>query len=337
MGRRTLVRRACVVVALMVSGTLLTPVVAAAQSTAEVPRTAWGDPDLGGTWDFRTITPLERPEQYGDREFLTAEEAATLEQGAVERDRAADEAPARIVTAGEHVGGYNQFWYDHGTAVVEDRRTSLIVDPPNGRRPPRTGDRSAGPPITWIGGFILSIGGSFATEHPESLDDLNLFDRCIGTAALPIYPTAYNNYAQVFQTPDHVALIVEMMRSTRIIPLDGRPHAGIRQGLGDSRGHWEGDTLVVETTNFDDGMLIVGASRAARRLVERFTRVSPDLMRYEFTVDDPSVWTSTWTAVQSLRKTEAPIFEYACHEGNYAVPNMLAGARKADLAERSGR
>ena len=166
MRSRTPVRRACLAVALMISGTLLTPLVAAAQSAAGVPRTAWGDPDQGDTWDFRTITPLERPEQYGDREFLTAEEAAALEQGAVERDRAADEAPARIATAGEHVGGYNNFWMDHGTAVVDDRRTSLIVDPPNGRRPPRTGDRSTGPPHHVAWGIYLDHRGFVCDGAP---------------------------------------------------------------------------------------------------------------------------------------------------------------------------
>ncbi len=128
-----------------------------------------------------------------------------------------------------------------------------------------------------------------------------------------------------------------MMGSTRIVPLDGRPHAAVRQGQGDSRGHWQGDTLVVETTNFDRDMLLIGASRDARRLVERFTRVSAGVMTYEFTVYDHTMWESPWTATQSLRKTNATIFEYACHEGNYSVPNMLGGARKADLADQAGR
>ena len=322
-------QRYCVVG--LIAALALTPVVAVAQSTSEtdVPRTAWGAPDLGGTWDFRTITPLERPAQYGDREFLTAEEAAALEQGAADRYESLDAAPAKLAKAGDNVGGYNWFWMDVGTAVVENRRTSLIVDPANGRRPARR----EGPPTS----IFADIGGSFVNERPSSMDDLNVFDRCIGSAALPIYPTFYNNYVQVFQTRDHVALIVEMMGSTRMISLDGRPHAdaGIRMGRGDSRGHWDGDTLVVETTNFDHPMLLVGGSRDAR-LVERFTRVSPGLMEYEFTVDDPSVWEREWTAVETFRKTEVPIYEYACHEGNYAVPNMLGGARKADLAEQAG-
>ena len=300
------------------------PVVVATQSSDQTPRTAWDDPDIGGVWDFRTITPLERPEKYGDREFLTAEEAAKLEQGAVDRDRSAYEAPARRAVAGENVGGYNWFWMDVGSSVVEGRRTSLIVDPKNGRKPPSVGNKT----MNW---------GSFATERPNSIEELSLFDRCIGSAALPIYPTYYNNYLQVFQAPDHVALIVEMMGSTRIIPLEGDPRSGLRLGLGDSRGHWEGDTLVVETTNFDKDLQLIGASRDALRMVERFTRVSPGVMTYEFTIDDPTMWERPWTAIQTLRKSDSAIFEYACHEGNYSVPNMLGGARKADLAEQASR
>ena len=213
---------------------------------------------------------------------------------------------------------------DVGTSVVEGRRTSLIVDPPNGRKPPSVGNKA----MNW---------GSFATERPNSIDELSLFDRCIGSAALPIHPTFYNNYVQVFQAPDHVALIVEMMGSTRIIPLDDRAPTGLRLGLGDSRGHWEGDTLVVETTNFDRDLQLIGASRDAHRLVERFTRVSPGVMAYEYTIDDPTMWEGPWTAIQTLRKTDASIFEYACHEGNYSVPNMLGGARQADLADQAAR
>ena len=306
--------------AALVAAVALAPLVAAAQQTAEPPRTSWGDPALGGVWDFRTITPLERPEEYGDREFLTEEEAAALEEGAVQRDITRNAAPAQRTEAGGNVGAYNWFWLDFGTKVVAERRTSLIVDPPTGRRPPPTPEAEEG----------RRAWAARGPTPPASVEQLSLFDRCIGTAALPIYPTAYNNYVQIFQTPDHVALIVEMMGSTRIIPLDAQPHAGIRQGLGSSRGHWQGDTLVVETTGFDNRLMLIGASRDTRRLLERFTRVGPGAIRYEFTVYDPSVWTSPWTAVQTLRATDAPIFEFACHEGNYAATNILAGARKAE-------
>ncbi len=303
----------------------LTPVLAAAQSAtkaAEPPRTSWGDPDLNGVWDFRTITPLQRPRDLADKEFLTEEEVAQREQQAVERDRAADEAPARLAVAGENVGAYNRFWMDFGTEVVESRRTSLIVDPPNGRKPPMTAAAKE----------AASKRPRWGQEPPpDTYMDMSVFDRCIGTMALPIYPIAYNNNVQIFQTRDHVAMWVEMMASTRIIPLDGRAHGSIKQALGDSRGHWEGDTLVVETTNFDQAT-IIGASRNAKRLVERFTRVGPGLIQYEFTIEDSTIWTAPWTAVQTLRKSDADVFEYACHEGNYAMSNILAGARRAELA-----
>ena len=326
----------CTPAAVVIAILLLAPAGTAAQEAAteqpaaeSTPRTPWGDPDLGGVWDFRTITPLERPEAYGDRAFLTEEEAVTLEQGAAQQDQEANEAPAERTETGGSVGAYNRFWFDFGTSVVADRRTSLIVDPPNGRRPPLT---PAGEQRRAFGG-LFGFGGSFGDGPFEQVEDLNYFDRCLGTAALPIYPTAYNNNVQVFQTPDHVALLVEMLGSTRIIPIDDRPHGSLRQWLGDSRGRWEGDTLVVETTRFDRDLLFIGGSRDAERLVERFTRVGPGILQYEFTVEDPTVWTQPWTAVQTFRKTEAPLFEYACHEGNYAATNILAGARKAEAAE----
>ena len=229
--------------------------------------------------------------------------------------------PAETTKAGGSVGAYNWFWMDFGTEAVESGRTSLIVDPPSGRRPPMTPEAAE----AW------SKRPPWGQEPPpDNYTDMSVFDRCVGSMALPIYPTAYNNYVQVFQTPDHVAMFVEMMGSVRIIPLDGRPQAGVSQPLGNSRGRWEGDTLVVDTENFSRGMALIGASSDAKRLVERFTRVGPGIIEYEFTVDDPTVWTRPWTAVQTLRMAEGAVFEYACHEGNYALPNILAGARKAD-------
>ncbi|TDI27138.1 MAG: hypothetical protein E2P06_01045 [Acidobacteria bacterium] len=303
----------------------LAPMTAAAQSTTEAPRTPWDTSDLNGVWDFRTLTPLERPEQYGDREFLTEEEARALQQGAVDQNQAADAAPANRTEAGGSIGAYNRFWMDFGTQVVANRRTSLIVDPPNGRRPPRTADVRT----------RYSTPGSFGSAPLEQIEDLSYFDRCLGTAGLPIYPTAYNNNVQIFQTEHHLVMLVEMLNTTRIIPLTDRPHGEIRQWLGDSRTHWEGATLVVETTNFDRWLHLVGGSRDAH-LVERLTRVSPDVIEYEYTIEDASVWTAPWTAVQTLRKNPLPIFEYACHEGNYAAGNMLAGAR-LDEAAKAGR
>ncbi len=303
---------------------LLSPATVGAQSS-ETPRTPWGVPDLGGVWDFRSLTPLERPEEYGDREFLTEEEALALQQGAVEQNQTADLAPAKRTEAGGSIGAYNRFWMDFGTEVVGTRRTSLIVDPPNGRRPPRTD----------TGRTRYSTPGSFGSAPLEQIEDLSYFDRCLGTAGLPIYATAYNNNAQIFQTEDHLVMLIEMLNTTRIIPLTDRPHGEVRQWLGDSRGRWEGDTLVVETTNFDRWLHLVGGSREAH-LVERFTRVGPDVTEYEYTIEDSTVWTAPWTAIQTLRKNPLPIFENACHEGNYAAGNMLAGAR-LDEAAAAGR
>ena len=316
-------------VASLVALLLLAPaaaLTAAAQSTTDTPRTPWGTPDLNGVWDFRTLTPLERPEQYGDREFLTEEEAQAIQQGAVDQNQAADTAPANRTEAGGSIGAYNRFWMDYGTRVVENRRTSLIVDPPNGRRPPRTAE----------GRTRHSAPGSFGSAPLEQIEDLSYFDRCLGTAGLPIYPTAYNNNVQIFQTEDHLVMLVEMLNTTRIIPLTDSQHGDVRQWLGDSRGYWEGDTLVVETTNFDRWLQLVGGSREAH-LVERFTRVSADVIEYEYTIEDTTVWTAPWTAVQTLRKNPLPIFENACHEGNYAAGNMLAGARRDELAAAGGR
>ena len=316
-------------VAVLITIGLLAPAGTAAQLPGtQPPRTSWGDPDLGGVWDFRTITPLERPEELGDQAFLTKEEVAAAEQKAVDRDRYMNEKPAERATKGGNVGAYNWFWMDFGTAAVESGRTSLIVDPPNGRRPPMTPEAAE----AW------SKRPPWGQEPPpDSYTDMSVFDRCVGSMALPIYPTAYNNYVQVFQTPDHVAMFVEMMGSVRIIPLDGRPHAGVPQALGNSRGRWEGDTLVVETENFSRGMALIGASRNAHSLVERFTRVGPGSIEYEFTVVDPTVWTKPWTAVQTLRTAAGAVYEYACHEGNYALPNILAGARAAEAQPAAER
>ena len=320
-------------IVMLIAAVLLVPMVpmdAAAQSSTDAPRTAWGAPDLGGVWDFRTITPLERPEEYGDRAFLTDEEVAELEQGALDRERAADEAPARRAEAGQNVGCCNRFWLDYGTQAQETRRTSLIIDPPNGRQPPKTPEAEKRP----------GNRSSFGTHAFESLDDFSFSDRCLGTLGVPIRPIPYNNNVQLFQAEDHLVMFVEMMKTTRIIPIVDRPHGTLRQWTGDSRGHWEGDTLVVETTNFQHAPSIGGASRNAT-LVERFRRVSPEILEYEYTIDDPETWTAPWTALQTLRLNPLPIFEYACHEGNYALTNMLRGARleeaAAEAAEESGR
>ena len=220
-------------------------------SSFEAPRTPWGDPDVGGLWNSSTVTPIERPEGQTE-EFLSAEEAATTERAVVDRNARAN-APSEVRTeplpVGGNVGGYNSFWLDRGTTVVPTRRTSIIIDPPNGRLPaltPKTARRLASPEAQ----RILDI--QLAVLDPDSYEQLDLNDRCIWYRGIPTFSTAYNNNYHLFQTPDHVVILQEHIHDTRVIPLDGRPHASERipQLRGDSRGHWEGDTLVVETTNF---------------------------------------------------------------------------------------
>ena len=300
------------------------PVLTMAQ---DVPQTAWGAPDLQGVWDFRTITPLERPENLGDKAFLTQEEAAQREQGAVDRAARLWDREARRTEAGGNVGGYNNFWMDQGTNVIGTRRTSLIIDPPNGRLPEVTETGRA---------RAAANRGSFSSDLPASYTDLSNSDRCLMgfNAGPPITPAAYNQNVQLFQTPDHLVMLTEMVHTVRVIPLDGTPPLveGLRQLSGDSRGHWEGKTLVVETANFEARRDWRGSTEGMR-LVERFTRVDADTLEYEFTETDPGTWDAPWTVNLPMRRNELPMFEYACHEGNYSMEAMLGGARADERAE----
>ena len=307
---------------------LLAPTLASAQSMPT--RTAWGQPDLQGVWDFRSITPLQRPEELADREFLTEEEAANLEQATISREEDLLNRPARRTTAGGSVdrgedgalGAYNDFWLDRGTTTIGNRRTSLIVDPPNGRMPAMTAEAEK----------RAEARRDYRREHPaDSWEDRGLNDRCMFTTGLPIVPSAYNNNVQFFQTPDHVAMLIEMTHTLRVILLDGRSPSNLSQFVGVSRGHWEGDTLVVETTNFHRLTSLRGSTSNAR-LLERFTRVGPETIEYEFTVEDPDTWPQPWTAQVELTKTDEPLYEYACHEGNYSMEGILAGARAQENA-----
>ena len=321
------------VMVMLVAFVVLVAVPALAQDSA--PRTAWGEPDLQGVWDFRTITPMQRPERYGDKEFLTAEEAAALDQAAVDREvRLWTQAPERTEAggnvdrrgAGQAPGSYNQFWIDSGTRSVDTRQTSLITYPPNGRYPSLTAE----------GQRRSDARRAYAREHPaDSWEDFSSGVRCIlgFNAGPPFTPSAYNNNMQLFQTPNHVVVMTEMVNTSRVIPLDGTPHLDpdVLQWSGDSRGYWEGETLVVETRNFDAKRKWRGTTSSAR-LVERFTRVDADTLEYKFTVTDPETWTSPWTASVPLRLNPEPMFEYACHEGNYSMPIMLGGARVEEAA-----
>ena len=310
---------------------ILGPTLAVAQTTA-VPPTPWGAPDLQGVWDFRTLTPMERPDELADKQILTAEEAAQFREGRLAEIFARDdEVPADIV------GNYNQFWFDRGTTVVETNRTSLVVDPPDGRLPPLTPaaqERQAA-----MAEARRGVGGHQPTPGGW-LDDLGsngLQVRCIlgFNSGPPMTPGGYNNNVQLIQTPEQVVILNEMNHNARIVPLDGRPHLrpALRQWVGDSRGRWDGETLVVETTNFlRETSFMRGASSPNLHLVERFTRVDADTLLYDVTVDDPATWTKPWTYAVPMKRNPDPIYEYACYEGNYAMETILAGARANEIA-----
>ena len=280
------------------------------------PRTPWGHPDLQGVWttDDEISVPVERPETLGERLELTTEEIATR---TARRDAGLERGSGQTGDGPPH-------WYE--TATRASTRTSFIVDPPSGRIPQRTGEGKK----RWDNRNRGSGGGG-PFDGPE---DLDLRDRCI-TRGLPntYFPSAYNNGFQIVQSPDHVAIVYERLHEHRIIPLDDRPHLqpSVRQWFGDSRGHWEGDTLVVETSNFNDRVNFRGATDGLH-LVERFTRVDEDTVTLEFTVDDPTTWTRSWTVVihGKLDPNYWQIFEYACHEGNYGMVHILSGARAED-------
>jgi hypothetical protein len=288
-----------------------------------MPRTAWGDPDLQGFWNNSTTTPLERPKSLADKSLLSAEEAAERDELA---NRTADAAPA----AGDP-GTYNAFWFDRGKSLM---RTSLIVDPPDGRLPPYTADAQK---------RLAVRAENRRRQGPEPADgpeDRNLAERCI-TRGAPKLPGGYNNNFQIVQTAHYVAILQEMIHEVRIIPLDRRPHIDgrIRQWLGDSRGRWEGSSLVVETTNFDDRIIensfnCCRGAGANLHVTERFTRVDADTIEFQYTIDDPTTWTRSWTASVPMTRTDAQIYEYACHEGNYGLPGILKGARAHEKSIR---
>ena len=340
--------RSCVLFACVVC--LASVSVAAQGSPAEddawtPPRTENGRPDLQGVWDFRTLTPLQRPTSQ-ESAVLTEEEAAEVESSSAERAIKADEASevrSEPLPAGGNVGAYNNYWFDRGARVVDDHRTSLIVDPPNGRIPdrlPGVQEQVAGDDKPSDRPVRLRVGG-IGLDGPE---DRGTSERCMlgFNAGPPITPGGYNQNVQIFQTADYVAILTEMVHDTRIVPLDGRPHLpdGIRQWKGDSRGYWDGDTLVVETRNFTDktpsfsaNVVTSYGSGESMNLTERFRRVDDDTLLYEFTINDPTTFTSPFTAILQMKQNEWPLFEYACHEGNYGLYNLLSGARAKERAE----
>jgi hypothetical protein len=288
----------------------------------KAPRMPDGHPDLQGIWSNATITPFERPNQLAGKEFLTEQEAAEYEKTFARennRDERSSNADADLK------GAYNELWFDRGTKVVPTRRTSLVVDPPDGKVPP----------LTPAAQRAAAAREEVARRPPEGPDALPLLVRCLvwPTVGPPMLPTAYNNNYQIVQEPGYVAILAEMIHDVRIIPLDGRPHipANIRQWLGDSRGRWEGNTLVVDTTNFTDKTNFSGSDENLH-LTERFTRTGENTILYEFTVDDPTAFTRVWRGEVPWTKAPGPIYEYACHEGNYAMENILKGARAQERA-----
>jgi len=289
-----------------------------AKAAAKKWRTPWGDPDVQGAWSNATTTPLERPAKYAGREFLTS-----AERDALDTDTAiATDKRAKRNTADDVNGAYNGAWWERGRS---DGRTSLIYDPPEGRIPSRTPDgqrRQA--EAARLDKSAENFSGNGVYAGPE---DFEQYTRCIIRAPLPRISTGYNNNYEIVQSPGSVAIFQEQIHETRIIPVDGRAHltGGVDQWLGDSRGHWEGDTLVVETTNFSDQATFQGATKHMR-LVERWTRVADDRIDYRFTVSDPETWTKPWSAAINWHKT-GPLYEYACHEDNYGLYGILAGAR----------
>jgi len=318
-----------------VAVTIAVPTAAGQAGKWTPPRTPDGKPDLQGTFTFATITPLQRPDALADKEFLTPEEAAAFETSEnIRLNRDLYDPEKGQPSAGyppRSQGGvlsYNDFWYERGDKLTRDRRSSLIIDPPDGRIPftaesrARAAERAA-----------RTNAGIF--DDPEAL---SLVDRCIlgFNAGPPMVSGTYNNNLQIVQAPGYVVIFNEMVHNARIIPTDGRPHSPLRQWSGDSRGHWEGDTLVVETINFRRETSLIG-STADVQLVERFRRVDRDTLAYEFTVTDPGSYTQPWSAMMPLNSIPGPIFEYACHEGNYSLPNILAGRRKQEQAEARGK
>jgi hypothetical protein len=290
-------------------------------SAQPIPRTPDGHPDFQGIWTNSTRTPFERPQEFRDKPFITEKEAADYEHRIItqgDRDRRDGGAEVDVGRA------YNELFFDQGehmSRIGSKIPTSIVIDPPDGRIPPLTAEgRERGERLR-----------DYQRQHPaDRAQDRSLTERCVfwATAGPPMLPGPYNNLYQIYQTRDHVMILSEMIHEARIIPLDTRPHLApeIRQWTGDSRAHWDGETLVIETTNFNNKTRYRGSSENLK-VTERLTRVDAKNILYRFTIDDPSTFTKPWTGELPLTSTSGPIFEYACHEGNQALVDILAGAR----------
>lgn len=300
----------------------------AADSNYIPPRNEYGQPDLRGVWNFSSNTPLERPAKYANQEFLSEDDVIRIREDALAEIAASDGNSSQ-----GGVGGYNQFWVE-GTPLEDNLRTSLIIDPPNGRMPKRV----EGAPVAYGG-----LGPDYKGERPvrvtvggigkDGPEDRGLSERCLlgFNSVPPFMPSMYNNNVQLFQNGDHFVIFNEMIHEARIVPIDGRPHLpeGVEQWTGDSRGYWDGDTLVVETRNFTDKTQSFRGTGISKNmnLTERFTRVADNQVNYEFTVDDPKAFEGPVTVLVPMVKMEEQLYEYACHEGNYGMVNILRGQR----------
>ena len=294
-----------------------------AQTT--VPRLRDGHPDLTGFWNNANLTPLQRPPQLGDKQFFTADEAKAFERARlneVDRDRREGKSQADLD------GAYNEAWFDRGTKIAQTGRTSLIIDPADGRVPPLTTAAKA---------KFDKINAEFALNSFDNPEDRPLPDRCLMFSQVgpPMLPGNYNDNYEIVQTPENISILAEMGNITRVIPLSGKAHlpGNMRQWAGDSKGRWEGDTLVVDTADFRYtnrsrfGVVFGGPTDENLHVIERFTRTDGDTILYRATVEDETVYTKPWTIEVPMKKIEGPIFEYACHEGNYGMAGILGGAR----------
>ena len=307
---------------------LLSPLALSQPSGYEPPRTPDGHPDLQGTFTFRTLTPMQRPTELGERAVLTEEEAAewaVFENRRQNRDLIIDSVGGAQYPPG--VISYNEFWYERGDDTVVDRRTSLIVDPPNGRIPALTEE-------------ALQRRRDVSTMRELSLgpEARPYAERCIvtRTSGPPMQPGSYNLNVQFVQTSAYFMIMNEMIHNVRVVRMNKEHRDGPSMNWeGDSVGHWEGNTLVVDTVNFWKGTAFAD-STSKMHLVEKFTRTGPDSIQYQFTIEDPTTWIAPWTAVIPMRSMDQPIYEYACHEGNYGFHGVMAGIRRLQLEADQG-
>jgi hypothetical protein len=301
---------------------------AAAAKAASIPRTPDGKPDLQGVWDFRTITPLQRPDELADKDILNDQELAEFEVKNRRNQDNREKTPGRVVNGQQSNAdverAYNDFWWDFGTKAVKTKRTSLIVDPPDGRIPALTPEAQK-----------RGAARREASERPAwGPEDRSIGERCIlgFNAGPPFAPGAYNNNVQLVQTMDYVVIHNEMVHNARVVPIGAKATANVPTWNGNSRGRWDGNTLVVETKGFR-GQTAFQNSSENLQLTERFTRVDADTLIYEFTVNDPATWTKPWTAQIPMTRSDDLMYEYACHEANYGMTNLLKGARFLEQEE----